>query len=443
MATIKFRTEQNGKTIGAGSFDYPDDAGGLVKEDQITRFDYVQDGWPAQGAKREELTHLRYVPGAGPADGQLALRVVLGDRRLDLVIGESDVLHEVIAAKAAGHFVGDKQVGGKLRALITDSPGHAVKAAGPTLVCPADDDNDICPVKNVVFTADIFTAAMTRLNSESVLNFLGEMMDVISERTAGTESTIGNQIEVLRREILLRILNVETRQTSAASEIIDLDGRVDQLYNTSVVTTSKVDGLTAVTNSLRQDVLLLKQGMEGDGLNIAQALQQISDLNAKMRIVKELSESLDQGELNQVRTLLLELLQNTNVQDILGKTRIVINDRYFPLDRLLQVLAQADRIRNVQFQYSTHDISGATLMLIDGTSVTFNCHRRDTESRDVVYEFLTADWKGLRASFTMSFKRRERAFVLCGKPLTQASYDAWTTSNIVFNLCHKFADAAA
>jgi len=444
MATIKFRTELDSRTIGAGSFDYPDNAGPVVKEDQVTRFDYIQEGWPAQGAKREDLTHLRFIPGASAGDGKLALRVELGDRRMDLVVGESDAIHEVVSARETTQHIGNQQVNGLFRAVITEAPmGLVDQGSGPSRPCAADDTNDSCPVKNVVFTADIFTAAMTRLNSESVLNFLGEMMDVISERTAGTETAIGTKIELLRHEVLLRILGVETNQTTAASEIIDLDGRVDQLYNTSVVTTSKVDGLTEITNVLRQDVMLLKQGMEGSEIDIAQVLERISDIQEKMRIVKELGETLDQGELGQVRTLLLELLQNTNVQDILASTRIVIDDRHFQLDRLLQVLVQADRIRNVQFQYSAHDISGATLMLIDGTSVTFNCHRRDTEARDVVYEFLTADWKGLRATFNMSFKRRERAFMLCGKPLTQASYDAWTTSNIVFNLCHKFTLEAA
>lgn len=444
MATIRFRTEQDGRTIGAGSFDYPDSAGPVVKEDQVTRFEYVQDGWPAQGAKIADLTHLRYIRGANAGEGKLALRVQVGDRRMDLVIGESDAIHEVVAATETRQFVADHQVEGSIQALITEAPSDPpVGGRGPFLPTLADDENDTSPVKNVVFTADIFTAAMTRLNSESVLNFLGEMMDVISERTAGSESTIGTRIELLRQEIFLRIVGVETHQTATAGELIDLDSRVDQLYNTSVVTTSKVDGLTEVTNVLRQDVMVLKQHMEGGELDIAQALQQITDLNEKMRIVKELSESLDQGELGQVRTLLLELLQNTNVQEILGKTRIVIDDRYFPLDRLLQVLVQADRVRNVQFQYSAHDISGATLMLIDGTAVTFHCHRQDTEARDVVYEFLTPDWKGLRATFNMSFKRRERAFTLCGKSLSQASYDASTTSNIVFNLSHKFTLEAA
>lgn len=311
-----------------------------------------------------------------------------------------------------------------------------------------------CLVKNVIPTSTVFAAALERLNRQSVIHLLQQIVQEIDQHCQMFGKTTTDEVNKLRIEVLALIAALQTGTENQKSQtliinqqIAELDARLSQ-YTTSfeqnVVNILgrqldlKLPGvITEATSKVEKTVNNLVD-VHINKADVKSLRVQLDQLHLTLEKIKETAAELNAHELKQVEALVLKLIANYNLSPLISTVSVKVNGRVFVLERLLDVLATVDKVEDTHIDYSATDITGARLVLTDKTVVIFVCSRRELpEARQIQYLFETQDWKGLPASFILGFERRDTEMQMCGRSVVLANYDGVFQSNIKFDLCRQ------
>jgi hypothetical protein len=262
---------------------------------------------------------------------------------------------------------------------MTDSKPHD---GTRDLVPPKKGEEDpSCLVKNVVPTSTVFAAALERLNRQSVIHLLQQIIHEVDQHC----------------------------QLYARAQTAELGKTVSSLIDSRL-----------------------------GGVDLKALRLQLEQLTTRVDRMKQGSSELTPPELKQVEALVLKLLSSYDLTASSAALKVTVNGRSFSLERLIEVLATVDKVVDTHIDYSDTDLTGARMVLTDRTQILFVCTRREQlGGKQIHYLFFTPDWKGVPASFTLLFERRDTEMQVCGRTVVLTSYDGVFQSNIQFDLCQQ------
>lgn len=300
-------------------------------------------------------------------------------------------------------------------------------------------------------TSAVLAAALERLNRQSVIGVLQQIVQEVDEHCRMMGAQVGEEITKLRKELMILIDGLRQTTDKHERSITDIQKQLVELQK--IVAKINADFEINVTNiidgklDLKLPDILQKINIQLEStirkivgesfqqIDLSDVFAKITELNAKLTLIKKAAEELDEGELKQVEALLRTLLKTIDFGDILQQVNLTINGTSFGLMELLRLLATADRVRSIDFTYDRRDITGATYTLLDGTAVQFVAKRiEDAVTSRLTYRFEALSWKGVPASFELAFKKSTETWSMCKRPVTLDTYDAVHQSNIVFDV---------
>lgn len=288
----------------------------------------------------------------------------------------------------------------------------------------SQDEAASCRVQHVVPTDSIFAAALDRLNRQSVIHVLDQIVHEIDVhcQTFGTKTT--DEINKLRMETLALIAALKQRSEKHEADIVVTSEHITELRSQFQKYNSQLESSIASAVGSHTDVRSLRV--------------QIEKHTAELGKLQEAKTELQPHEQQLVETLVHKIIANYDLSKLVSNIQLTINGRVFVLERLLEVLATSDKVSDVQIDYSDKDIIGAKMVLTDRTTIVFACTRSEPSGgKQVQYSFSTQDWKGVSASFVLLFERRDTEFQMCGRPVVLSSYDGVSHSNVKFDLCQQ------
>lgn len=267
----------------------------------------------------------------------------------------------------------------------------------------ATDGDSFGPLKPVIATDTVSLAVLERLNRQSIIHILEEVVREIDHhcQRSGTKSTV--EVDKLRLEVLALLTAQQQRIEKNSSEL----------------------------QQVNQQITELRGHMNQQKDSQIQTLRiKLNELETRFEQLRVQRRKLGPREVKQIEQIIHKVP--------LGQLSVTVHQRRYVLAELLDVLASADSVADTHLEYSELHISRARLVLTDHTEVTFTCSFcEEQEGRLLRYEFHTPDWKGLAASFSMLFARRQKTTQLCGRPRTLTTYDGVHYSNITFDLVPK------
>lgn len=323
---------------------------------------------------------------------------------------------------------------------------------------PMGEEDPSCLVKNVIPTSTVFAAALERLNRQSVIHLLQQIIQEVDQhcQTYGREKT--EELGRVRTEVMALLVVLQKTTDEQHREIGVINQRIGELsvqiqkhtssFQTEVnklvnhqiqltLPTVINNVTTQVNNHIEKTVNSFIDSRVG-GVDIKALRLQIEQLTAQVDKLKQDGAELMPPELKQVEALVLKLLASYDFTAIFAALRVTVNGRSFPLERLIEVLATVDKVVDTHIDYSDTDVTGARMVLTDRTQVLFVCTRREQPGgKQLHYLFQTPDWKGVPASFTLIFERRNTEMQMCGRTVVLTSYDGVFQSNIKFDLCQQ------
>lgn len=323
------------------------------------------------------------------------------------------------------------------------------------------EEDPSCRVQNVIPTSTVFAAALERLNRQSVLHLLQQIIQEVDHhcQVYGREKT--EELTRVRTEVMALLVLLQKATDDQRGEITIINQRISELsvliqkYTSSFQ--SEVTNVvnhqlqlnlptvinnvtTNVSNHIEKTVNILVDNRVGHvkEADIKSLQLQIEQLTIRVNKLKQADVDLSPPELKQVEALVLKLITNYDFTTIFAALKVTVNGRTFPLERLIEVLATVDKVVDTHIDYSDTDITGARMVLVDRTQIVFVCVRRDQPGgKQIHYVFQTQDWKGVTASFTLIFERRNTEMQMCGRTVVLTSYDGVFQSNIKFDLCQQ------
>jgi hypothetical protein len=321
-----------------------------------------------------------------------------------------------------------------------------------------EEEDASCRVKNVVPTSTVFAAALERLNRQSVIHLLQQIIQEVDQHCQiyGREKT--EELNRLRVEVMALLAVLQKGTEEQRGELTILDQRISELTVqlrqhtssfepsvTSLVSNQLQLSLPTVISSVTANVTSqIEKTVNGlvdartSGGDLKALRDKIEQLSTRLEKLKQGSSELSSQELKQVEALVLKLIASYDFSEVFAALKITVNGRSFPLERLIEVLATVDKVVDTHIDYSDTDLTGARMVLTDRTQVAFVCVRREQQGgRQIHYVFQTPDWKGVPASFTLIFERRDTQMQMCGRTVVLTSYDGVFQSNIKFDLCQQ------
>lgn len=325
-------------------------------------------------------------------------------------------------------------------------------------IAPKVEEDPSCRVKNVIPTSTVFAAALERLNRQSVIHLLQQIIQEVDQHCQlyGREKT--EELGRVRTEVMALLVTLQKSTDEQRGDIVVINQRISELtlqlqkhtnsFQTEInnlvnhqlqlnLPTLINNVTTNVSNHFEKTVNNLVDNRVG-GVDIKSLRLQIEQLTSRVDKLKQGGADLSPPELKQVEALVLKLLASYDFTTIFAALRVTVNGRSFPLERLIDVLATVDKVVDTHIDYSDTDLTGARMVLTDRTQIVFVCVRREQSGgKQIHYVFQTQDWKGVPASFTLIFERRNTEMQMCGRTVVLTSYDGVFQSNIKFDLCQQ------
>lgn len=312
----------------------------------------------------------------------------------------------------------------------------------------------------VIPTGAVLSAALERLNRQSMVRLLKELVEEVDEHCRTFGGMIDEKVAALRQELIKRINLLEENSLTCQESITNLNKLVQSLQkqmngfeNDFEVNVEKIinENLSKISKSvgdseyikqvIDQSIQSFIEGNHIGEVDLGALELKLQALKEQMALIEEAANSLNKSELTQVQALLEKVVQNIDFGSILAKLKLTINGVDFDLQGLLETLAGADKLAAVHFAYNSTDISGATFVLTSGEAVQFVCERNELNSgAQIEYVFKSSSWHGLPASFTLRFGKSSWKRTMCDRTVGLDTYDVVYESNIVFDLLAK-ADA--
>lgn len=272
----------------------------------------------------------------------------------------------------------------------------------------AKDGDSAGPLHPVIAMDAVSLVALERLNRQSIIHILEEVVREIDQHCQlfGNKSAI--EVDKLRLEVLALLTAQQQRMENNSAELQQVNQQITELRG-----------------HINQ-----QKDSEIQELHI-----KLTELETRFEQLQVQRRELGPREVKQIEQIIHKVP--------LDQLSVTVHQRRYVLTELLDVLASADRVADTHLEYSDLHISRARLVLTDHTQVTFTCSFcEEQEGRLLRYEFHTSDWKGLAASFSMLFARRQKTTQLCGRPRTLTTYDGVNYSNITFDLVPKAPPAS-
>ena len=337
------------------------------------------------------------------------------------------------------------------------SKSHDGQKEGGSQGQPGQEDAS-CRVQNVIPTSTVFAAALERLNRQSVLHLLQQIIQEVDQHCQAYGSDTTEELARVRSEVMALLVLLQKATEDQRDELVIINQRISELtvqiqkhtssFQTEVTNLvnhqlqlnlpTVINNVTTnVNNHIDKTVNSVIDNRVG-GVDIKSLRLQLEQLTARVDKLKQADAELSAPELKRVEALVLKLITSYDFTTIFAALKVTVNGRSFPLERLIEVLATVDKVVDTHIDYCDTDITGARLVLVDRTQVVFVCMRRDQpDGKQIHYVFRTEDWKGVTASFTLIFERRNTELQMCGRTVVLTSYDGVFQSNIKFDLCQQ------
>lgn len=204
-------------------------------------------------------------------------------------------------------------------------------------------------------------------------------------------------------------------------------------FDTDVVASTLLEKLneSSVRSLMTSVATAIGTQSEGDLTSIQ---NQINLINTKLNEVESEAKILSEDELAQVEQAIKEVLQNLEANGFLGLLCVEIGGTKLNLKDLVQRLATADRVKEVEKVWDANyeTIQSIKLTLEDNSIITFTATIDDgADYRNYTFD---ADWKGIPAQFFMNFAKVERTINVGGESVTSTEYVLKKKSNVLFSL---------
>ena len=167
----------------------------------------------------------------------------------------------------------------------------------------------------------------------------------------------------------------------------------------------------------------------------------VSKLQKKLDEVEQKASVLEKFELGQVEEAINETLKKMASEGLFETLCLDINGQRYKLGSLIQKLATADRVVNFLYGWDSgySELKSITAVLDDGTNVVLNGSYEDVKDdkgniTGRVYKFATDNWKGLKASFEVEFKRVSDTYSVLGQNIESEEWVPVRSTNIVFDI---------
>ena len=302
----------------------------------------------------------------------------------------------------------------------------------------------------VAETGALVGVALERLNRQSVLGLLQQVVHEIDEHcrrfpelTSGAISTLRLELESKIQSLQLTIADAASEREKLGSSVAELKAQFgDWLANLEVSVNGLVgDSLTLrlpdIIEQIRNTINVTIQEQAGASVTEAELTAltlKLNELNDKLELLRQATAALEGGDLKQIEALIQKALLNIELSPVLINMPVEINGSKISLHELLVVLAGGDRVAQTHFTYDSDDITGARFVLVDNTIVNFTCERHDSPSDEITLVFKTDDWKGVPAAFSIRFAKQTTELSMCGRTIALDSYDVLYQTNVVFDL---------
>lgn len=306
-------------------------------------------------------------------------------------------------------------------------------------------------ISGAIDTSAVLATAIERLNRQSVVRLLQQLVQEIDTHYSGVDTKINDAVAVVASDLSSATTTINGTLGDHQTQIDDIRDKANQTDTTltthintyqttlSPVIDAKIDAKTpgivqqaidAMTPQVQQIIstTLTTQSLDGT----AQKIQALKD---EIALVDAAAKSLDTGELAQVSTLLDQVLATKDLSNVVSSAMIPVNGTPVRFDKLLETLANQPQVLSLSLSYLGDDISGAVFTLSNQQQANFSATRRTEASPpSLIYEFKTTNLNGLPASFELKFTTKEWNSSMCGKQVSLTQYDAVYQSNVLFSL---------
>lgn len=306
-------------------------------------------------------------------------------------------------------------------------------------------------VSGTIDTSAVLATALERLNRQSVVKLLQQLVQEIDEHYTGVDTKINEAVDAAKTEVSQQIDNLQTtlgehgndiesiRQTAEGTQnalnshinnyqssiSVMIDGQIEA--KTPGIVQQAIDAMTPQVQTLINDTLSTE--------SLTGVAAKITELKNEIALVDAAAKSLDTGELAQVSALLEQVLASKDLSGVIASASIPVNGTPVRFDKLLEALANQPKVVSLSLSYANDDISGAVFTLSNQQQAVFSATRRTDESAfTLTYEFNTANLNGLPASFELRFVMKMWGAAMCGKQVSMTQYDAVHQTNVLFNL---------
>jgi hypothetical protein len=154
---------------------------------------------------------------------------------------------------------------------------------------------------------------------------------------------------------------------------------------------------------------------------------------------------LEGAEVDQLIQAFKDFIGTAGMQQLLQDSMVTICGKQYQLNSVLETLARADRDAKVELLYNAcgDELVGVRYTLTDDTVITLHAAVSfDDRTGLKMYDFSTADWRGLPASYNCTYRRMQSALTFFGKTISSVKFLPISHTNLVFSLCEKFVPEA-
>jgi hypothetical protein len=150
---------------------------------------------------------------------------------------------------------------------------------------------------------------------------------------------------------------------------------------------------------------------------------------------------LEGAEIDQLIQAFKDFIGTSGIQQLIQDSMVSICGKNYQLGSVLETLARADRDAKVELLHNAMgtELTGVRYTLTDGVEITLDANVVFDNATGVqMYNFTTADWRGLPASFNCTYRRMQTNLTYFGKVLNSVKWLPVSHTNLVFDLCGKF-----
>lgn len=178
---------------------------------------------------------------------------------------------------------------------------------------------------------------------------------------------------------------------------------------------------------------------------------QLIELRTLVEAAAAEANVLNQAELDQVNSLIVNLLSSMDIQSMVASLGVKIGAKTYTLSSIVAALALAAREVQTDMILAADGKSytGARMTLTDGRQAMFSATLTDTDTgiigeKRLRFVFSSADFAGVAAMFEVAFLRRQIQSLTLGSisiPVTRVFDESRT--NIVLDLTGQLVEVAA